>query len=44
MEFELHKWAEFVFKKGELVHSQNLIFQQRNTRAQTRKNIQVPGD
>ena len=44
MDFGLDKCAEIVVKRGKLVYSQNLILQQRNTRAQTGKNIQVPRD
>jgi hypothetical protein len=44
MNFGLDKCAEIVVKGGKLVYSQNLILQQRNTRAQTGKNIQVHRD
>jgi hypothetical protein len=45
MEFGLEKCAKVIFKRGKLISSQNLVIDNnRNTRAGTGKNIQVPRD
>jgi threonyl-tRNA synthetase len=43
-DFGLEKCAKITFKKGKLIHSQNLVLDiNRNTRVGARKNVQVLG-
>ena len=45
MEFGLEKCAKITFKRGKLTHLQNLVIDtNRNTRARTGKNVQIPRD
>ena len=44
MEFGLEKCAMITFKRGKLVHLQNLVIDTNNKRARTGKNVQIPRD